>query len=65
MLLAATPFCVRRVSRTLVLSRVAAVAEKNRRRVTFWAVVECVLILTVAGVQVMRIRNFFEYKRMV
>lgn len=41
------------------------IADKNRRRVTFWAFVECLLILGVAGVQIMRIRNFFEYKRMV
>ncbi|CAN8068569.1 unnamed protein product [Agarophyton chilense] len=40
-------------------------ADKNRRRVTLWAVIECVLILAVAGVQIMRIRNFFEHKRMV
>lgn len=40
-------------------------ADRNRRRVTFWATVECLLILTVAAVQIMRIRNFFEYKRMV
>lgn len=40
-------------------------AEKNRRRVTFWAFVECFLIMAVAAVQILRIRNFFEYKRMV
>lgn len=45
--------------------RASAAADKNRRRVTFWAFIECVLILAVAGVQIMRIRNFFEYKRMV
>jgi putative Ca2+/H+ antiporter (TMEM165/GDT1 family) len=39
------------------------VADKNRRRVTFWALTECLLIVAVAGVQVMRIRNFFEVKR--
>lgn len=38
-------------------------ADKNRRRVTFWAFIECLLIIAVAGVQVMRIRNFFEMKR--
>lgn len=42
-----------------------AAADSNRRRVTFWALVECALILGVAAAQVMRIRNFFEYKRMV
>lgn len=41
------------------------VADKNRRRVTFWACVECLLILGVAAVQIMRIRSFFEYKRIV
>lgn len=40
-------------------------ADKNRRRVTFWALIECLLIIAVAAAQVMRIRNFFEYKRMV
>lgn len=44
---------------------ITTAADKNRRRVTFWALVECFLILAVAGVQIMRIRNFFEYKRMV
>jgi emp24/gp25L/p24 family/GOLD len=38
-------------------------AERNRRRVTFWALLECLLIVAVAAVQVMRIKNFFEYKR--
>lgn len=42
-----------------------AVADANRRRVTFWALAECVLIIVVAAAQVMRIRNFFEFKRMV
>lgn len=40
-------------------------AHSNRRRVTFWAVTECLLVLAVAVAQVVRIRNFFEFKRIV
>lgn len=40
-------------------------ANSNRRRVTFWAVTECLLVLAVAVAQVVRIRNFFEFKRIV
>lgn len=40
-------------------------AASNRRRVTFWAVTECLLVLAVAVAQVVRIRNFFEFKRIV
>lgn len=47
------------------LSLIFKVANRNRNRVTMWAVIECSLILLVAAVQIMRIRNFFEYKRKV
>jgi len=40
-------------------------AESNRRRVTFWATVECILIVLVACAQIYRIRKLFENKRAV
>ncbi|KAA8497870.1 Transmembrane emp24 domain-containing protein p24beta3 [Porphyridium purpureum] len=38
-------------------------AESNRRRVMYWSLVECALIVAVAAAQVVRIRKLFENRR--
>lgn len=44
---------------------VTTVAVKNRKRVTFWAVVECILIVVVAAAQIFRVEKFLESKRSI